>query len=140
MGLPRAEDSPGGPCGSGPSARILVRIVHKPFLTPPMIHDDIRTLLEAPPSGEDAPSLDYIEHTLTAGYARALALEAERWRLERKIADVAARLGDEVTDEDTSELAQLGQRLSSADDDLSDLRALLASLRSRADEARSPAA
>jgi ABC-type phosphate transport system auxiliary subunit len=105
-----------------------------------MIQDDIRTLLDAPPTGDDAPSLDHIEHTLTAGYARALALEAERWRLERQIADVAARLGDEVTDEDTSELAQLGRRLSSADDDLSRLRGLLVSLRGRADEVRTTAA
>jgi len=101
-----------------------------------MIHDDIRSLLEAPPTGEEAPTLDHIEHTLTAGYARALALEAERWRLERKIADVAARLGDEVTDEDATELAKLGQRLSSADGDLTRLRALLASLRVRADQVR----
>ena len=46
-----------------------------------MIQEEIRTLLDAPPTGDDAPSLDAIEHTLTAGYARALALEAERWRL-----------------------------------------------------------
>ncbi|HEY5661606.1 MAG TPA: hypothetical protein VIR59_12530 [Gaiellaceae bacterium] len=104
-----------------------------------MIHDDIRSLLEAPASGEQAPSLDRIEHTLTAGYARALALEAERWRIERKIADVAARLGDEVTDEDASELAQLGKSLSSADGDLDKLRALLVALRSRADEVRTAA-
>ena len=44
-----------------------------------MIHDDIRSLLEAPPTGEEAPTLDHIEDTLTAGYARALAIEAERW-------------------------------------------------------------
>jgi hypothetical protein len=104
-----------------------------------MIHDDIRTLLEAPPSGETAPSLAHIEHTLTEGYARALALEAERWRIERQIADVAARLGDEVTDEDASELAKLGQRLSSADGDLSKLRNLLVALRTRADEVRTAA-
>ena len=104
-----------------------------------MIHDDIRSLLEAPPSGEAAPSLAHIEHTLTEGYARALALEAERWRVERQIADVAARLGDEVTDEDASELAKLGQRLSSADGDLSKLRNLLVALRTRADEVRTAA-
>jgi len=101
--------------------------------------DDIRSLLEAPSSGEEAPTLDYIEHTLTAGYARALALEAERWRVERRIADVAARLGDEVTDEDASELAQLGQQLSSADGDLNRLRRLLVALRTRADEVRAAA-
>jgi ABC-type phosphate transport system auxiliary subunit len=104
-----------------------------------MIHDDIRSLLEAPPSGENAPSLDHIEHTLTDGYARALALEAERWRIERRIADVATRLGDEVTDEDAAELARLGHSLSTTDGDLNRLRTLLVALRTRADEVRAAA-
>jgi len=104
-----------------------------------MIHDDIHTLLEAPPSGDDAPSLAHIEHTLTEGYARALALEAERWRIERQIADVATRLGNEITDEDASELARLGRCLSSADGDLNRLRTLLVALRTRANEARTAA-
>jgi hypothetical protein len=101
-----------------------------------MIHDEIRSLLAAPPDGVDAPTIDAIEHTLTAGYARALALEAERWRLERRIAEVAARLGRKPQEVEHSELAQLGQRLSRADGDLSNLRGLLSSLRSRADEVR----
>ncbi len=102
-----------------------------------MIHDEIRSLLQAPPDGEDAPTIDAIEDTLTAGYARALALEAERWRLERRIAAVAARLGGKPHEVEHSELAQLGQRLSVAAGDLSNLRGLLSSLRSRADEVRS---
>jgi uncharacterized membrane protein len=101
-----------------------------------MIHEDIRNLLDAPPTGDEAPTLDHIEHTLTSGYARALALEAERRRLERKIADLAARLGQEITDEDTTQLAKLSQGLADADADLTRLRALLASLRTRADEVR----
>jgi len=101
-----------------------------------MIHDEIRSLLEAPPEGEDAPTIDDIEHTLTAGYARALTLEAERWRLERKISQVAAQLGGKSQDDEHSELALLGRRLSAADGDLSNLRELLSSLRSRADEVR----
>jgi hypothetical protein len=104
-----------------------------------MIHDDIRALLEAPPSGDSAPTLADIEHTLTAGYATALALEADRWRIERRIADVASRLGDEVSDEDAAELARLGQTLSSADGDLITLRSLLVALRTRANEVRAAA-
>ena len=101
-----------------------------------MIQDEIRTLLDSPPLGEDAPSIDAIEDTLTAGYARALALEAERWRLERRVAEVAAQLGRKPQDDDHDELTQLGQRLSAADGDLTMLRDLLASLRSRANEVR----
>jgi len=101
-----------------------------------MIDDEIRTLLEAPPTGDDAPTLDDLEHTLTAGYARALTLEAERWRLERRIAEVAAAMGGKPAETQQSELATLGQRLSTADGDLSLLRGLLSSLRARANEVR----
>jgi hypothetical protein len=104
-----------------------------------MIHDEIRSLLEAPPTGEEAPSLDDIEHTLTSGYATALALEAERLRLERRIAALAARLG-EGSSGPHSELTTLGRRLSVADGDISLLRGLLSSLRTRADEVRAAAA
>jgi hypothetical protein len=100
-----------------------------------MIHDEIRLLLDAPAYGHDAPSLDAIEHTLTAGYARALALEAERRRLERQIAEVASELAGESS-ERTSELATLGRRLADADCDIAQLRGLLSSLRTRASEAR----
>ena len=103
-----------------------------------MILDEIRSLLDAPAAGDDAPTIDTIEHTLTAGYAKALALEAERWRLERRIATVAAELGGKSQDDEHSELTQLGRRLSAADGDLSNLRGLLFSLRSRADEVRQP--
>jgi hypothetical protein len=92
-----------------------------------MIHEEIRTLLDAPRRGEDAPSIDDVEHTLTAGYARALALEAERWRLERRIGEVA-REGPT----DFEELRSLGTRLSRADGELVTLRNLLARLRERA--------
>jgi|SRR6476659_8457105 len=140
MGLTKREDSPGGPCDLPIQAGYLCGPTQTASaFAPHMIHDDIRSLLESPRSGDDAPSLDNIEHTLTAGYAQALALEAERWRIERRIADVAARLGDEVTDEDAAELARLGQCLSSADGDLNKLRSLLLALRTRANEVRAAA-
>ena len=101
-----------------------------------MIHDEIRSLLDAPPSGEEAPSIDDIEDTLTTGYARALALEAEHRRLERKISEIAAKLGQASTERRHSELASLGQQLSVADGDLTHLRELLSSLRTRAAEVR----
>jgi hypothetical protein len=103
-----------------------------------MIYDEIRSLLDAPPTGDDAPTLDDIEHTLTSGYASALALEAERLRLERQIAALAAKLGQGSSGEH-SELTELGQRLTAADGDLSQLRGLLTSLRSRANEVRATA-
>jgi hypothetical protein len=103
-----------------------------------MIHDEIRNLLDAPPTGDDAPSLDVIEHTLTSGYANALALEAERMRLARKIAAVAAEL-EGSSGAGHSELTKLGRRLSAADGDLTYLRGLLSSLRSRADEVKATA-
>src|SRR5262245_6767578 len=104
-----------------------------------MIHDEIRSMLAAPPSGADAPSLHEIEETLTAGYANALALEAERLRLERKIAAVAAGLNIESKDPSTAELATLAQQLTVADGDLAQLRALLSSLRVRANAVRATA-
>jgi hypothetical protein len=104
-----------------------------------MIYDEIRSMLAAPPSGADAPSLHEIEETLTAGYANALALEGERLRLERRIAAVAAGLNTESEPPATTELATLAQQLTVADGDLAQLRALLSSLRVRANAVRATA-
>jgi hypothetical protein len=98
-----------------------------------MIDDAIRCLLHAPHCGDNAPSLDDIEDKLTSGYARALELDAERRRLERRLAETAANMGERS---EHSDLAELGRLLSAADGDLAELRALLSSLRARADEAR----
>ena len=50
----------------------------------PALLEQIDELLAEPaPEGEPA-SLDVLERTLTDGYAYALALEAERWRLEQR--------------------------------------------------------
>lgn len=102
-----------------------------------MIDDAIRSLLHAPRYGEHAPSLHDIEDKLTTGYARALALDAERWRLERRLAETAANMGKRSSGE--AEVAELGRRISAADGDLAELRVLLSSLRARADEVRTRA-
>ena len=104
-----------------------------------MIHDEIRQLLASPATGPGAPTLAAIEHTLTAGYAEALALEAERWRVERRVGEVAALLGDGDAAR-ADELAGLGRRLSARDRELTGLRALLDELRDRAAEVRAAAA
>jgi hypothetical protein len=54
--------------------------------------DEIESLLREPSAGGGA-AVARIEQTLTDGYARALALEGRRWRLERQIAEVARLLG-----------------------------------------------
>jgi hypothetical protein len=92
----------------------------------------IEQLLIAPTSGSAAPSLASLEDTLTEGYAQALALEAERWRLERRLGEVARTVGGPDTSGLTEELSALAKRLTSADGELSHLRALLGSLHDRA--------
>ena len=62
----------------------------------------------------EAPTLARIEDTLTEGYAQALALEAERWRLERRIGEVAREGRTDVGEE----LRSLGTRLTRADGEL----------------------
>jgi hypothetical protein len=76
----------------------------------------------------DAPTLARMEDILTEGYAKALALEAERWRLERRIGEVAREGRTDVSEE----LRSLGTRLTHADGELASLRSLLGSLHERA--------
>ena len=90
------------------------------------IFAEISALLER--RDGDAP-LAELEHTLTAGYAAALELEAERWRIERRIADAA--IGADVGEGKVQEIARLASRLTTTDADLSRLRGLLSSLRER---------
>lgn len=94
---------------------------------------EIRTLLE-PPDPQSGQSLALLEDTLTVGYARALALEAEQLRLERQIGALGADVGrGEPAGED---IASLAARLSHTSGRLTGLRALLTSLRERADAVR----
>ena len=80
--------------------------------------------------------IDRIEHTLTDGYAQAMALEAERWRLERRISKVAGEMESGDVAAKARELAVLAARLEEIAVDLHRLRSRLAELRQLAGEAR----
>ncbi len=104
-----------------------------------MVIDEIHELLATPRPADTAPYLELVDATLTAGYAHALQLEAERWRLERRIREVAARLADTEVHAHTDELVDLARRLEVANESIALLRSLLASLRERRAEARTAA-
>ena len=72
------------------------------------LFEEISQLIAAPVDGADAPPLARLEDTLTAGYARALALEAERWRIERRIGQVATALQDDSSELRTDESRRVG--------------------------------
>jgi seryl-tRNA synthetase len=91
----------------------------------------LQALVESPPAGEDAPTLAFLEDILTDGYARALALEAERARVAKTIGRLAAQ-EDEDAEEKTRELSSLSQRLARAETELTTLRDTLTQLRVRA--------
>jgi hypothetical protein len=95
----------------------------------PLSHE-ISDLLDSPEDGAGAPSLDAIESTLTAGYAAKLELEAERWRIERRLGEVARDSGEVTAHGVAAELAELSNRLEAADGELARLRSLLRSLQS----------
>ena len=97
---------------------------------------DERTIfaeIEAVLEDRDEKRLDRLEHTLTSGYAAALALEAERWRIERRIAEAAALVRGSG---DAEEIAVLARSLNTAEADLTRLRTMLAILRERTTAAR----
>lgn len=96
--------------------------------------EEIAALLAV--QGDDgAPDLlARLEHTLTVGYAKALALEGERWRLERRLGQQALAGGE------AAELTRLAQEMSSTDATLAELRDVLSTLRAHADAVRASAA
>jgi hypothetical protein len=96
------------------------------------LYEDIHALLEEAPGAEQGAFLARLEHTLTDGYARALALEAERVRLTRRMGELTDGLRHDPDDPPTDELATVAKRLSEADTELTRLRRVLAGLRARA--------
>jgi len=102
----------------------------------PALLEEIDELLADSPEGE-ADTLARLERTLTDGYAYALALEAERYRLERRMSELAGELHDGNHELKTKELALVSDRLSSNASVLSVLRNTLTQLRARATAVRS---
>jgi hypothetical protein len=98
----------------------------------PRLVSRIHELLDAP-DGAPAPLLAAMEHTLTDGYARALALEGETMRIERDIGEIVATIKDGNRSRD---LPTLASRLASTENELLRLRELLALLRGRAETLR----
>ena len=93
---------------------------------------DIRTLLALEAA---RTPIERVEDTLTAGYAHALALEAQQLRLERKLWRLARELGDEP-DVVAHEAVELSDLLAKVERELANLRTLLVKLRDRARELR----
>jgi hypothetical protein len=106
---------------------------------PDMVIAEIHELLDAPRPADATLFLEQLDATLTAGYAHALQLEAERWRLERRIGAVAANLVDDKTELDAEELASLARQLTTANEAIALLRTLLTSLRDRRSAIRTAA-
>jgi len=88
---------------------------------------EIASLL-AEKDGEGDPA--QLERALTDGYARALSLEAERWRLEQRIGQLTGTIasGGAKSQRELSELVRLLKR---QEGDIGALRADLGQLRKR---------
>lgn len=93
--------------------------------------DEISALMST-----DGPGLDRVESSLTDGYAHALSLEAEKWRLEKRVSEVTQELHRGDTAEKTKELSKLAQGLDTNAATLGQLRTLLSDLRRFADRVR----
>lgn len=103
----------------------------------PALLEQIDELLAEPAATGEPATLAHLERTLTDGYAYALALEAERYRLERQMSKLAGELHDGNQELKTKELALVSDRLSSNASILTALRGTLAQLRARATAVRS---
>ena len=77
-----------------------------------------------------------MEDTLTDGYARALQLESERLRLERRIGELAHSFDGP---EDADELKSLAGRLRDVDAEIDGLRSQLGALQKHLAQVRAAA-
>jgi uncharacterized protein involved in exopolysaccharide biosynthesis len=91
----------------------------------------IESLLDAPGKDDSADVRADMETTLTEGYARALALEAEHLRIQGRIDAITVAIGEGKGEPQTTKLAELARRLAVSEKELSSLRETLAALRDR---------
>ena len=96
-----------------------------------MLIEDIHDLLAVPEPADSSVFVDRVDATLTAGYAHALQLEGERWRLQRRLGDVAAHSADAHPEARADEFADVSKKLQVTNEELGRLRVLLAALRDR---------
>ena len=101
----------------------------------PALLEQIDELLAEP--ADEPASLARLERTLTDGYAYALALESERWRLEQRMSELAGELDEGDQELKAKELALLSDRLATNTSMLSGLRGTLTRLRARTSATRS---
>lgn len=93
----------------------------------PNLLDRIQVLVDGRDPSAPERLLERMEHTLTDGYARALALEGEHLRIAREIGAAAADASRNAFDR----LGSLTDRLAATEGELEGLRARLAPLRER---------
>jgi DNA repair exonuclease SbcCD ATPase subunit len=91
--------------------------------TIPALLEQIDELLAEPHAEREAETLARLERTLTDGYAHALVLEAERWRLEQRMSELASELTDGNQELKSQELAQVSSSLATNAAALKGLRA-----------------
>ena len=85
---------------------------------------EIRAMLES-----RSRDRDRIERTLTDGYAHALSLEAERWRVQKRIRALVAGIDGDDSAGKTQELSELSRRIELHDGAIDQLREVLTRLR-----------
>ena len=96
----------------------------------------ISRLLKNRSADPGKPLVTEMEDTLTDGYARALQLESERLRLERRIGELAHSFDGP---EDADELKSLAGRLRDVDAELDGLRSQLVALQKHLAQVRAAA-
>ena len=96
----------------------------------------ITALLKTRSADPGKPLVTEMEDTLTDGYARALQLEGERMRLERRVGELARSLDSQA---DAEELKALAGRLRDIDAEIDGLRGRLGALQKHLEAVRTAA-